>query len=442
MSDSSERPVPPLSPGSGPGPDASGAREDQPAPGRGGGSTNGSRNRSRGAGQGGRGGGQQGGSRNGAQRGGQGGGHAGSRGGGGSSGGRSAQSRAGSGGNAGGKGASGGGGNRRGGGGSQRSGSGNRRPSGGGSSDRDGSRTGSGGRADRTQDGSGSERVVAASPPVRSVDRGTESIEEASAIRANRRQAVILCLLPGIVAGVIVGLILVVAGLPLVGAAAVVVLAVALSVWLWRTAPGAVARSVGARHCDEWEQPRLHNLVDGLCATMGLPRPSIAVVDCPVPNAMALGRDPGSAVLVVTSGLDEELTLVELEGVLAHELVHIKRHDAVLAGVAVVVTLPWATIRGSTVGASAVHLLIGRGREFSADQRAAGVVRYPAGIGTALDAMVDRPASPSDWPPGRGRTAALTRWLWINPMVGAPPDESPEGNLDDTRVRAAALSLR
>ena len=68
-----------------------------------------------------------------------------------------------------------------------------------------------------------------------------------------------------------------------------------------------------------------------------------------------------------------------------------------------------------------VHSLVGRGREFSADQRAAGVVRYPPGIGSALDAMVEQPAAGASWPPGTGRTAALTRWLWIDPTVGPQP---------------------
>jgi Zn-dependent protease with chaperone function len=201
-------------------------------------------------------------------------------------------------------------------------------------------------------------------------------------------------------------------------------------------------RAVGATPSNEWEYPRLDNLVDGLCATMGLPRPAICVVESPVPNAMAVGRDPDSAKLVVTSGLDESLTLVELEGVLAHELVHIKRHDTVVAGLAVVATVPWAVVRGTEFGADRVHTLIGRGREFSADQRAAVVVRYPPGIGSALGAMVDSTVASQPWPPGRGRIAALTRWLWIDPLAGADRAASVEGNLDDTRVRAAAQSLR
>ena len=261
-------------------------------------------------------------------------------------------------------------------------------------------------------------------------------------MRANRRRAVVICTAPALVLGVVVGLVLVVAGLPLVGVVALVVVTAGLSLWLWQAAPDMVVRSIGGTPSDEWEHPRLHNLVDGLCATMGLPRPIICVVDSAVPNAMAVGRDPDSSKLVVTSGLDESLTLVELEGVLAHELVHIKRHDTVVAALAVVANVPWAVVRGNDAGADRVHTLVGRGREFSADQRAAVVVRYPPGIGSALEVMAEQTGPPPSWPPGNGRIAALTRWLWIDPMVGAAPGDSPEGNLDDTRVRAAAQSLR
>jgi hypothetical protein len=55
--------------------------------------------------------------------------------------------------------------------------------------------------------------------------------------------------------------------------------------------------------------------------------------------------------------------------------------------------------------------------------------------------MLEGPRTADPWPPGRGRTATLTRWLWIDPTVGAATGTSPAGNLDDTRVRAAALAL-
>jgi heat shock protein HtpX len=242
---------------------------------------------------------------------------------------------------------------------------------------------------------------------------------------------------------VVVAVVLAAIGLPpILALAALVVVTVGVMALLWQRSPRAVLRALGARPSNEWEHPRLHNLVDGLCATMGLPGPAIWVVDSPVPNALALGHDPDSASLVVTSGLDRSLTLVELEGVLAHELVHVKRHDTVLAAVAVVSKAPWAVVAGTDRATERVHALVGRGRELSADQRAAAVVRYPPGIASALESMSGAPDRPASWPPGRGRLAALTRWLWIDPMVGAPADEPREGNLDDTRVRAAALSLR
>ncbi len=272
------------------------------------------------------------------------------------------------------------------------------------------------------------------------VDRTVELAEEAAAT-ANRRRALLLCLIPGGVLGLLAGVVLVVLGLPLVALAVLVVVTAAGAAWMWSTAPGTVLGALGATPSHQADRPRLHNLVDGLCATMGLDRPAIAVVDSDVPNALALGRDPRSATLVVTSGLDRALTLVELEGVLAHELVHIKRNDTVLSAVAVLVAMPWAFVRGTPVGVDSVHGLVGRGREFSADQRAALIVRYPSGIGSALGTMVGEPMVDAVWPPAPGRVAALTRWLWVDPMAGPTSGEQPEGNLDDTRVRAAALAL-
>lgn len=238
----------------------------------------------------------------------------------------------------------------------------------------------------------------------------------------------------------VLGVIVAVAGLPLVALVVALVVAAAVATWIWRSAPAMVLGSLHAVPSSEEEYPRLHNLVDGLCATMGLDRPAVWVVASAVPNALAVGRDPKSATLVVTSGLEESLDLVELEGVLAHELVHIKRNDTVLSSVAVVITLPYAMFRGTTSGAEAVHGLLGRGREFSADQRAALIVRYPTGIGSALEEMASGEPTSNGWPPAPGRLAALTRWLWVDPMAGAARDETSEGNLDDTRVRAAALN--
>jgi Zn-dependent protease with chaperone function len=272
------------------------------------------------------------------------------------------------------------------------------------------------------------------------VDRSAELAEE-SAASSNRKRAILLCLVPGGILGVVLGVVLAALGQPVVAVIVLVAVTALVAAWLWGTAPRTVLSALGATPSDEEDRPRLHNLVDGLCATMGLDRPAIAVVQSDVPNALAVGHDPKSATIVVTSGLDRSLGLVELEGVLAHELVHIKRNDTAPSAVAVLVSVPWAVVRGSAVGAATVHRLVGRGREFSADQRAALIVRYPAGIGSALETMLDGATEGTAWPPAAGRIAALTRWLWVDPMVGDQAEEPAEGNLDDTRVRAAALAL-
>ena len=214
-----------------------------------------------------------------------------------------------------------------------------------------------------------------------------------------------MCLLPGTVIGIVLAAALLAAGQPLVALGVLVVSVVAVAALVWRWAPGTVARSLGARPSEEWEHPRLHNLVDGLCATMGLDRPRVLVVESGVPNAMAIGRDPASAILVVTSALDRVLGLVELEGVLAHELVHIKRHDTVLAGVAVMVTAPWAVVRGTPAGVRTVHRLIGPGREFSADQRArrGGALSTRHLLGTPDHARVGLPGGRMATVDGTGR---------------------------------------
>ncbi len=272
-------------------------------------------------------------------------------------------------------------------------------------------------------------------------DRNADGNEDASAYARNRRRAGLICITPALAAGFVVAIILVAVGLFAVGGAAFVVVTLGVAAWLWWAAPTLVLRSVRGSPSDEHEHPRLHNLVDGLCATMGLARPTICVVPSAVPNAMSVGRDPDSAMLIVTSGLDQSLSLVELEGVLAHELVHIKRNDTAVAALAVVAVAPWAAVRGREAGAEYVHSLVGRGREYAADLRAAEVVRYPPGIASALGTMTE--GQGLSWPPETGLIAALTRWLWIDPLAGSStPSEGQMGNLDDTRVRAAALSLR
>ena len=80
---------------------------------------------------------------------------------------------------------------------------------------------------------------------------------------------------------------------------------------------------------------RYHNLVEGLCIASGLPKPRLYIIDDAAPNAFATGRNPKHAAIAVTTGLLEKMNRVELEGVLAHELSHIRNYDILVMTLAV-----------------------------------------------------------------------------------------------------------
>ncbi len=88
-----------------------------------------------------------------------------------------------------------------------------------------------------------------------------------------------------------------------------------------------VLLSTGAREVGPGEAPELHALVDRLAALANVPKPRVAIVPTPVPNAFATGRSPSHAVVAVTTGLMERLDSPEIEAVLAHEFSHIKNRD-------------------------------------------------------------------------------------------------------------------
>jgi len=175
-----------------------------------------------------------------------------------------------------------------------------------------------------------------------------------------------------------------------------------------------------ARPVDRDREPYLVNVVEGLSIAAGLPVPKAYVIEDPAPNAFATGRNPDNAAVAVTRGLMEKLNRVELEGVIAHELAHIKNYDtlvqtmaAVLAGTVVLLS-DWMIrsfwwgggrrrSRGSGGQAGAVILLLGvalavlsplfaallqmaisRKREYLADANAALLTRYPPGLANAL----------------------------------------------------------
>ncbi|MDA8072744.1 MAG: M48 family metalloprotease [Actinomycetota bacterium] len=220
-----------------------------------------------------------------------------------------------------------------------------------------------------------------------------------------------------------------------------VVVGVGVSLALWRRAPAMLLRALGAEPAAEEQWPRPFGLVDGLCASMGLAGPALWVLDDPSANALVVGTWCGSAVLVVTSGLLTRLDPVQLEGVLAHELVHLKRGDVVVGTMAAVLVLPFAGVLD--VG-RLVHRLRGRGNELATDQLAVAVTRYPPGLRHGLETMVAMCDAGGPAPAARPTLQATavgrsTRWLWTVALGPAPRGATAVGELDAPDVRMAAL---
>jgi len=154
-------------------------------------------------------------------------------------------------------------------------------------------------------------------------------------IRANKQKSALL------IAGFVVVLVLVgfafglVVGQGLLWTIVALVFAGAMAFFsYWKS--DKIALSVSrAKPADPETYKRLHNLVEGLCIAAGLPKPAVYVIDDPAPNAFATGRNPKHAAIAVTTGLLDKMNRVELEGVLAHELSHIRNYDILVSTLAV-----------------------------------------------------------------------------------------------------------
>ena len=252
--------------------------------------------------------------------------------------------------------------------------------------------------------------------------------------RANRLRSRALAAgagaLPAVVVGVVVG---VVAGV----VAGVVSAAVVFAGLVCAVSAGSLAlglRMVGGAPVPQGALRALENQVEGVCATLGVAQPTLWLVDDSVANACVLAGRRGRSVLVVTSGLLSRMGLIQMEGVVAHELVHLRRRDAAVSSAAVATAgvVAWVTGRDALV-----HLAVGRGREYETDQAAALAVRYPPGLRDALVSMGGEPTTQAS--PFRGRRWAATRWIWIDPTPDAH-ERAPAGELDATKTRIDALA--
>src|SRR6185312_13771146 len=119
-----------------------------------------------------------------------------------------------------------------------------------------------------------------------------------------------------------------------VGLVPMFVIVVGIALFQFYTSDKLALAAAGAKVVSAEDAPELHETVERLCAMADLPKPKIAVMDTPVPNAFATGRSPKHAAVCVTTGLWERLDPKEREGVLAHELSHIANRDVLVMTVA------------------------------------------------------------------------------------------------------------
>lgn len=198
-----------------------------------------------------------------------------------------------------------------------------------------------------------------------------------------------------------------------------ILLSISMSWWSYFNGDKAILAISGAKLPDlenNLEHRKLVHLVENLSITAGLKKPRIYIINDVSPNAFATGRDPNHASIAVTSGLIKLLNKTELEGVIAHELSHIKNYDILLSTIVitllgtVVLISDWAlrlqfTSRGknsknyiivltalilailSPLIARLIYLTISRKREYLADASAALLTRYPEGLASALQKL-------------------------------------------------------
>ena len=195
------------------------------------------------------------------------------------------------------------------------------------------------------------------------------------------------------------------------------VVGIVYGIFSWIAAGGIVAGATGAQPADKAEYPRLYHVVETVAIAAGLPQPPpIYVVDDPAPNAFAAGRSPDKAYVCVTTGLLNLMDERELEGVIAHEISHVRNHDvrlmtlvAVLVGVVALLSdfllrisffgggrrsgdsagliafaLGIAALIIAPIAAVLIQLCISRRREYLADASAAEITGDGEGIALAL----------------------------------------------------------
>lgn len=222
-----------------------------------------------------------------------------------------------------------------------------------------------------------------------------------------------------------------------------------------------VLRMYGAKIVTEQEAPELYRMVDRLRQRAGLPMPVVAVAAQDQPNAFATGRGPKHAVVAVTTGILRAMPQEELEGVIAHELAHIKNRDMLIstiaAGIAGVIgNLPWllmfaggsrdddgrhpfadlALVILAPIAAMLIQFAISRQREFEADRVGAEILGRPLPLANALkrlDYMAQRipmNVAPAAAPLAQVNPLAAMGGGWMKLFSTHPPTEERVARLE------------
>lgn len=222
------------------------------------------------------------------------------------------------------------------------------------------------------------------------------------------------------------------------------VFAIASSVGSYYFSDKLVLATANAKEISESDNPELFHIVENLAIAGGLPMPKVYISNDPSPNAFATGRDPKHAVVCCTTGILELLNKTELEGVIAHELSHVKNYDirvmaivavlvgfvAILAdfflrsmwfrnsedndnrnsGIFMLIGIIFAIV--SPIVATLIQLAVSRKREFLADASGALLTRYPDGLANALEKLSKNKQST------RSATTATAHLFIVNPFKG------------------------
>jgi len=221
-------------------------------------------------------------------------------------------------------------------------------------------------------------------------------------------------------------------------------IAASMNIFAYWNSDKMVLRMYGAQRVDRHQAPELFGLVEKLSIQAALPMPAVYIIDSAQPNAFATGRNPENAAVAASAGLLKRLNRQEIEGVMAHELAHIKNRDtlimtitATLAG-AISMLANFALFFGGNrnnplgflgtilmmilapLAAMLVQMAISRTREYSADKMGAEISGNPLALASALKKLHQGAAQTEN--PRAEASPATAHMFIVNPLHGRSLD--------------------